>query len=199
MWGSSNSPTHLRSPRTSHLAGIPDRQQQRQQQHLQAQIMCQGCRSLLMYPQGAEHVRCARCSFISPAAGTSSADMAQISCSNPSCRCQLAYPRGARHVQCSLCNTLNDAYQANQLGHVVCSGCSITLMYAYGASSVKCAVCEVVTPIGGGGSGESSHHRRAQRTSLSPNQSHNNDVEKDDDIAVIVENPGRDFGLGTKK
>ncbi len=160
-----------------------------------------------MYPPGAEHVRCARCSFITPAAGTSSSDMAQLSCSNPSCRCQLAYPRGARHVQCSLCNTLNDAHQTNQLGHIVCSGCSITLMYAYGASSVKCAVCEVVTPIGGGGTGGGIGGRAGgsggvaslcagQRTSMSPNQSHNNDAENNDDVAVIVENPGRDVGLG---
>lgn len=154
-----------------------------------------------MYPQGAEHVRCARCSFITPAAGVNSSDIAQLSCSNPSCRCQLAYPRGARHVQCSLCNTLNDAYQANQLGHIVCSGCTITLMYAYGASSVKCAVCEVVTPIGGGrsGSGAQDSLCAGQRTSMSPNQSHNNDAENNEDVAVIVENPGQDIGIGTRR
>jgi len=167
-----------------------------------------------MYPRGAEHVRCARCSFITPAAGTSGSDMAQLSCSNPSCRCQLAYPRGARHVQCSLCNTLNDAHQANQLGHIVCSGCSITLMYAYGASSVKCAVCEVVTPIGGGsggsgGRGNADSHCAAQRTSMSPNQSHSNDQadnnnnnnnnNNSNNAAVLVENPGREVGLGTGK
>lgn len=56
------------------------------------------------------------------------------------------YPRGALQVQCSLCGTLNDAQQANQLGHVVCGGCQTTLMYAYGAQSVKCAVCNHVTP-----------------------------------------------------
>jgi len=50
-------------------------------------------------------------------------------------------------VQCSLCQTLNDAQQANQLGHVVCGGCQITLMYAFGAQSVKCALCNHVTPL----------------------------------------------------
>ena len=118
--------------------------------------------------------------------------MAQLSCSNPSCRCQLAYPRGARHVQCSLCNTLNDAYQANQLGHVVCSGCAITLMYAYGASSVKCAVCEVVTPIGGMGGANGG----SNGNNTSPNQSYNNEERNTE--TVIVENPGS-IGLGTKK
>lgn len=158
-----------------------------------------------MYPRGAEHVRCARCSFITPVSdqSTGQPDMAQLSCSNPSCRCQLAYPRGARHVQCSLCNTLNDASQANQLGHVVCGGCSITLMYAYGAASVKCAVCEVVTPVGGtagGAGGPGGAAGNNNNPSTSPNQSHNNDTERNGIASetVIVENPGS-IGLGTKK
>ena len=37
--------------------------------------------------------------------------------------------------------------QANQVGHVVCGLCQITLMYAWGAQSVKCAVCNHVTPV----------------------------------------------------
>lgn len=61
------------------------------------------------------------------------------------------YPRGALQVQCSVCHTLNDASQSNQLGHLVCGGCQITLMYAYGAQSVKCAVCNHVTPTQRGG------------------------------------------------
>ncbi len=40
--------------------------------------------------------------------------------------------------------------QANQVGHLVCGSCSITLMYAHGAQSVKCAVCNHVTPVTGG-------------------------------------------------
>lgn len=59
----------------------------------------------------------------------------------------LMYPRGALQVQCSLCGTLNDAQQSNQLGHIVCGGCQVTLMYAHGAQSVKCAVCNHVTPV----------------------------------------------------
>ncbi len=43
---------------------------------------------------------------------------------------------------CVLC-----CLQANQVGHVVCSLCQITLMYAWGAQSVKCAVCNHVTPV----------------------------------------------------
>ena len=106
----------------------------------------------MFLPQGAHNVRCARCSHITtvpsaaPPPPAPSNDMAQLACTNPHCRCQLMYPRGALQVQCSLCGTLNDAQQANQLGHVVCGGCQITLMYAFGAQSVKCAVCNHVTP-----------------------------------------------------
>ena len=64
-------------------------------------------------------------------------------------------------VQCSVCSTLNDAQQANQLGHVVCGGCQITLMYSFGAQSVKCAVCNHVTPVAPrphGGAPHMQHH-----------------------------------------
>ena len=39
------------------------------------------------------------------------------------------------------------ALQANQVGHLKCGLCQITLMYAHGAQSVKCAVCNHVTPV----------------------------------------------------
>lgn len=57
------------------------------------------------------------------------------------------YPRGARQVQCSLCGTLNDAQQANQVGHITCGSCQLVLVYSFGARSVKCAVCNHVTPV----------------------------------------------------
>lgn len=37
--------------------------------------------------------------------------------------------------------------KANQVAHIVCGGCRITLMYAYGAQSVKCAMCNNVTQV----------------------------------------------------
>lgn len=98
------------------------------------------------------------------------------------------YPRGATQVQCSLCGTMNDAQQANQLGHVLCSGCQVTLMYAYGARSVKCAVCNAVTPVNsettvGGGStmsGGGSQHQQQQ----------------EQHATVVVENPsGTQLGV----
>jgi LSD1 subclass zinc finger protein len=44
-------------------------------------------------------------------------------------------------------DTFHMCLQANQVGHLVCGGCQITLMYAFGAQSVKCAVCNHVTPV----------------------------------------------------
>lgn len=108
--------------------------------------------------------RCARCGHITTAPPSGGPDMAQLSCTNPQCRAQLMYPRGASQVQCSLCSALNDATQANQLGHVVCQGCHITLMYAYGAQSVKCALCNHVTPAPSGSSslGAAQQHQHQQ-------------------------------------
>ncbi len=136
----------------------------------QQQLRCRGCQSMLMYPQGAQNVRCARCSVITPVSSPSQ-DMAQIACSNPSCRVQLMYPRGAMHVQCSLCHTVNEAQQANRLGHVTCNGCHVTLMYALGAHSVKCAVCNAVTPVGQPGGGEQGGVAPPQRTVIVENPS----------------------------
>ena len=39
------------------------------------------------------------------------------------------------------------AVQANQIGHLVCAHCHMTLMFAHGAQSVKCAVCNCVTAV----------------------------------------------------
>ncbi len=89
-------------------------------------------------------------------------------------------------MQCSLCGTMNDAQQANQLGHVMCNGCQVTLMYAYGAQSVKCAVCHAVTPVNsetavGGGSAASGGSLQQQQ---------------EQHATVVVENPsGTQLGV----
>ncbi|KAK3233584.1 histone demethylase SWIRM1 [Cymbomonas tetramitiformis] len=110
----------------------------------QSQIICSACRTLLVYPQGAQNVRCALCNNITsvPPAGT---EMAQLVCGG--CRTLLMYIRGATSVQCSQCNTVNLAMQANQIAHINCGGCGVTLMYAYGAQSVKCAMCNFVSQV----------------------------------------------------
>ena len=113
-----------------------------QPQH--GQLICSGCRTLLVYPQGASNVRCALCSSVTqvPAHG---AEMAQLVCGG--CRTLLMYMRGATSVQCSCCHTVNLAMEAPPVAHINCGGCGTTLMYAYGAQSVKCALCQYVTAI----------------------------------------------------
>ncbi|KAK9909068.1 hypothetical protein WJX75_006709 [Coccomyxa subellipsoidea] len=118
-------------------------------QDAQSQVVCAGCRTLLMYPQGAQNVRCARCGHITAVPPAGGGDMAQLVCSNASCRVVLMYPRGASQVQCSMCSTVNCAHAANQISHLVCAFCHMTLMFAHGAQSVKCAVCNNVTAVTG--------------------------------------------------
>ena len=61
--------------------------------------------------------------------------------------------------------------QANQVGHLVCSCCRITLMYAHGAASVKCAVCNTVTPVSAEGGGQGSRQQGGpQTTGHKPNK-----------------------------
>ncbi|KAJ8456051.1 hypothetical protein OPV22_011973 [Ensete ventricosum] len=118
----------------------------------QSQLVCSGCRNLLIYPGGATSVCCAVCSavttvplrgFLEFSAGT---EMAQLICGG--CHTLLMYVRGASRVQCSCCHTVNLALEANQVAHVNCGNCHMLLMYQYGARSVKCAVCSFVTSVG---------------------------------------------------
>lgn len=125
----------------------PNRPPPMQQTGPQSNIVCANCTTLLLYPQGAQNVRCARCGEITPVPLSGGGNSAQLTCSNAQCRVTLMYPRGASQVQCSLCGNINNSMSANQIGHIICSCCHITLMYAFGAASVKCAVCNTVTPV----------------------------------------------------
>ncbi|KAJ7542022.1 hypothetical protein O6H91_10G086100 [Diphasiastrum complanatum] len=111
----------------------------------QTQVICSGCRTLLLYPQGATNVRCALCNYVTPIPPHGS-DMAQLVCGG--CHTLLMHLRGATSVQCSWCHTVNFTMDAmNQLAYVNCGGCNTTLSYAYGAQSVRCALCQFVTAI----------------------------------------------------
>nr|KAJ0193375.1 hypothetical protein LSAT_V11C800416730 [Lactuca sativa] len=109
---------------------------------MQSQIVCSGCRSILLYPRGASNVCCALCNAVtsSPPPGM---EMAQLICGG--CRTLLMYARGATSVRCSCCHTVNLAPVSNQLAHVNCGNCRTMLMYPSGAPSVKCAVCHYIT------------------------------------------------------
>lgn len=74
------------------------------------------------WPQGARHVRCARCRHTTdvPRAGPSGGQagegraMAQLTCGGRACRAQLTYPRGYNWVRCALCGTINNATQVTE-------------------------------------------------------------------------------------
>ncbi|XP_031484031.1 protein LSD1-like [Nymphaea colorata] len=110
----------------------------------QSQLVCSGCRSLLLYPHGATSVCCAVCNAFN-AVPTPGTEMAQLVCRG--CRTTLMYIKGATYVRCTCCLTLNHAFEANQIAHVNCGNCKMLLMYQCGVQSVKCAVCSFVTSI----------------------------------------------------
>ncbi|XVF26317.1 hypothetical protein REPUB_Repub14bG0005900 [Reevesia pubescens] len=114
---------------------------------MQSQLVCSGCRSILLYPRGATNVCCALCNTITqvPSPGM---EMSQLICGG--CRTLLMYTRGATSVRCSCCHTINPAPASNQIAHINCGHCRTTLMYQYGAPSVRCAVCQYVTNVGMG-------------------------------------------------
>ncbi|KAH0645733.1 hypothetical protein KY290_034540 [Solanum tuberosum] len=74
----------------------------------QSQLVCSGCRNLLLYPVGATSVCCAVCNAVTavPPPGT---EMAQLVCGG--CHTLLMYIRGATSVQCSCCHTVNLAME----------------------------------------------------------------------------------------
>ncbi|KAL1205306.1 Protein LSD1 [Cardamine amara subsp. amara] len=116
---------------------------------MQDQLVCHGCRNLLMYPRGATNVCCALCNTINmvpPPPTHPPPPQAHIVCGG--CRTMLMYAHGATSVRCSCCQTVNLVpATSNQVAHINCGHCRTTLMYPYGASSVKCAICQFVTNV----------------------------------------------------
>ncbi|KAL7601652.1 protein LSD1 [Lactuca sativa] len=111
---------------------------------MQSQIICSGCRSILLYPRGASNVCCALCNAVTPVPPPGM-EMDQLICGG--CRTLLMYTRGATSVRCSCCHTVNLAPVSNQLAQVNCGNCRTMLMYPFGAPSVKCAVCHYITNV----------------------------------------------------
>ncbi|GAY33820.1 hypothetical protein CUMW_008170 [Citrus unshiu] len=92
-----------------------------------AQLICGGCRTLLMYTRGATSVRCSCCHTVNLAPALW-----------PSRGGPRIVPRGGPHTT---------SRAPNQFAHVICGHCRTTLMYPHGAPSVKCAVCQYVTNV----------------------------------------------------
>ncbi|RDY07095.1 Protein LSD1, partial [Mucuna pruriens] len=111
---------------------------------MRSQLVCNGCRNILVYPRGATNVCCALCNTITsvPPPGM---EMSQLYCGG--CRTLLMYTRGATSVRCSCCQTINLVPESNQVSHVHCANCRTILMYPYGAPSVKCAICHYITNV----------------------------------------------------
>ncbi|CAL9778335.1 unnamed protein product [Musa acuminata subsp. burmannicoides] len=156
---------------------------------MQSQLVCSGCRSILLYPRGATDVRCAICSTIT-AAASPGMEMAQLVCGG--CRTLLMYSRGATSVRCSCCNTINitgAAMPANQVAHVNCGQCHTRLMYPYGAPSVKCAICQYITNIGMPNTrvpGPAAHRPNESAPVLPSTSVHSS---QPSNMTVVVENP----------
>uniref|UniRef100_A0A0C9RP33 TSA: Wollemia nobilis Ref_Wollemi_Transcript_6820_1247 transcribed RNA sequence n=1 Tax=Wollemia nobilis TaxID=56998 RepID=A0A0C9RP33_9CONI len=153
---------------------------------MQGQLVCNGCRTLLVYPQGATNVCCAVCNTVTavPPPGT---EMAQLICGG--CRTLLMYVRGATSVQCSCCHTVNLAMEANQVAHVNCGHCCTTLMYPYGAPSVKCALCHFVTAVGMNNMRMPLPAQRPPTASATPPSSSSALPDRSQTQTVVVENP----------
>ncbi|KAM0001812.1 putative transcription factor Znf-LSD family [Helianthus debilis subsp. tardiflorus] len=64
------------------------------------QLICGGCRTLLMYTRGATSVRCSCCHTVNLAPVAN--QLAQVNCGN--CRTTLMYPYGAPSVKCAMSN-----------------------------------------------------------------------------------------------
>ncbi|KAL2473897.1 Protein LSD1 [Forsythia ovata] len=111
---------------------------------MQGQLVCSGCRTVLLYPRGAANVCCSLCNAVTsvPPPGM---EMAQLICGG--CRTLLMHARGAASVRCSCCHTVNLVPAPNHVAHVSCGRCHTTLMYPAGAPSVKCAICHYITNV----------------------------------------------------
>ncbi|KAB5573897.1 hypothetical protein DKX38_001091 [Salix brachista] len=143
----------------------------------QSQLVCSGCRNLLLYPVGATSVCCAVCNAVTavpPPGKCLNMYLVTLSVQLYMSRHRNG-PAGLRRLP-HLAHVhpwsneravfllpysqsspgglgLGDKHQiynmtANQVAHVNCGSCRMLLMYQYGARSVKCAVCNFVTPVG---------------------------------------------------
>nr|GMD03203.1 protein LSD1 [Ipomoea batatas] len=69
-----------------------------------AQLICGGCRTLLMHPRGATSVRCSCCHTVNLVPGPN--QFAHVNCGN--CRTMLMYPSGAPSVKCAVCHFITN-------------------------------------------------------------------------------------------
>lgn len=163
---------------------------------MQSQLVCNWCRTMLLYPRGASNVCCAVCNALTPAPlQVSAMEMAQLICGG--CRTLLMHPRGATSVRCSCCHTVNLVPAPNQYAHVNCGSCRTMLMYPYGAPSVKCALCHFITNVNVGDTSVQnlSHPPNGTATS-SPTLPSSTATSRPQNQTVVVQNPASVDGSG---
>ncbi|KAL0339928.1 UNVERIFIED_CONTAM: protein LSD1, partial [Sesamum radiatum] len=73
-----------------------------------AQLICGGCRTLLMYTRGATSVRCSCCHTVNLAPAP---NIAHVNCGN--CHTTLMYPYGAPSVKCAVCQYITNVNMGN--------------------------------------------------------------------------------------
>ncbi|KAG8385163.1 hypothetical protein BUALT_Bualt03G0013200 [Buddleja alternifolia] len=158
---------------------------------MQNQLVCNGCRTVLLYPRGATNVCCAICNVVT-AVPPPGMEMAQLICGG--CRTLLMHARGATSVRCSCCHTVNlvpgAAAAPNNVAHVNCGNCHTLLMYPAGAPSVKCAVCQFITNVNAGDTRVpiSVHRPGGNATSVAP-PSTSTAPAHNQNQTVVVQNP----------
>ncbi|KAA3478575.1 protein LSD1-like [Gossypium australe] len=74
-----------------------------------AQLICGGCRTLLMYTRGAASIRCSCCHTINVAPASN--QISHITCGH--CRTTLMYPYGAPSVKCAVCQYVTNVGMGN--------------------------------------------------------------------------------------
>ncbi|KAL5181658.1 Protein LOL1 [Glycine soja] len=127
----------------------------------QSQLVCSGCRNLLLYPVGATSVCCAVCNAVTtvPPPGTvqflhrngpvSLWRLSHFPHVHPwSHKCAMLLLSHGQSSFGSHYFVCMNIVTANLVAHVNCGNCKMLLRYQYGARSVKCAVCSFVTSVG---------------------------------------------------
>lgn len=116
----------------------------------QSQLVCSGCRNLLLYPQGAKSVCCAVCRAVTtvPPPGNLifSPSPSSLSCTAHSERSGSL--RGLLNDRFLLFNVHSEQMfefaAGTEMAQLICGGCHTLLMYIRGASSVQCSCCHTV-------------------------------------------------------
>ena len=100
----------------------------------QSQLVCSGCRNLLMYPVGATSVCCAVCNAVTavPPPG-----MMQFLLTE-------SITLYVIPLVCMLCESCVISMTGTEMAQLVCGGCHTLLMYIRGATNVQCSCCHTV-------------------------------------------------------